>query len=47
MGVTVDGEEIDVSVSNEASEARASEEPAFEEEASTDTVTEGDSEENN
>ncbi len=43
----VDGEEIDVSVSNEASEARASEEPAFEEEASTDTVTEGDSEENN
>ena len=47
MGVTVDGEEIDVSVSNEASEARVSEESVSEEEASTDTVTEGDSEENN
>ena len=47
MGVTVDGEEIDVSVSNEASEARASEEPAFEEEASTEVVTESDSGESN
>ena len=46
MGVTVDGEEIDVSISNEASEARASEAPVSEEDASTDTVIEGESEEN-
>ncbi len=47
MGVTVDGKEIDVSVSNEASEERASEDPVSEEEASTEALTEGDSEESN
>ena len=46
MGVTVDGEEIDVSASNEASEARISE-AVDSEEASIDSVTESDSEENN
>ncbi len=47
MGVTVDGEEIDVSVSNEASDQRALDAPDSEEESSVDTVAEGDLEENN
>ncbi len=47
MGVTVDGQEIDVAASNEASEARVSEAPTSEEEASTEVVTESDSEESN
>ena len=51
MGVTVDGEEIDVAASNEAAENRVSEEPVSDEpaseagEASRDTVTEGEAEE--
>jgi hypothetical protein len=47
MGVTVDGEEIDVAASNEAAESRVSEEPVSEAGEPAETVpAEGDAEEN-
>mgnify|MGYP006237773891 CR=1 FL=1 len=53
MGVTVDGEEIDVAASNEAAEHRASEEATASEEPASETgeseetaPTEGEVEEN-
>ena len=47
MGVTVDGEEIDVAASNEAAENRVSEEPVSEAGESEETApTEGEVEEN-